>query len=743
MESVSTRVSTKHSVLGQPAVLKRNQLPTSADVYRQYDYFLKHEKYDSGQKRATSVAQEVLSIYNTASIPTIDEKSVVNRIKKLIDKVKDLGKYPSSKKTSNTYQDCLKSLETVFDICTCKCVDTGVLEKSQCICPLSHKIPTAEWSFWLDQKTERKMYIGAIDKKATAKFQKKEMRAVKRLKYERKHGNENMKSETKVNYSYSDMSDDDDGGDDVELQLNTGDDVLGCEISSGESDDGAVAVRNMKQYPQLCKALDRCKISNRDACLVVNAVLKDMNLLSAETAIDPAKLRRQRSIWRQKQVSKHAAQMQELICIGFDGKQDLTFVEISGVRRSIKEEHYVIVSFPNNNYIDHVVPETAKAEDVANELLSVIANTNSASTLQAVVCDGTVNNTGKKNGVIRRLEEGIARPLQWLVCLLHTNELPFRKYISAIDGGFTRGPTSSTGAIMSALDFDPKDLPIAKFKAIPGKVVEVIDEVKNDLSTDQIYLLRACLAVQQGYADNDESKSLQNTMPGNLNHARWLTKASRILRLYMSKESCSSSLYKIVHFIVNVYAPSWFNIKSHPSCADGAKNFFYLLKQCHELGAEDWKILEPVLQNNSYFAHSENILLAGVCDNDDTIRHFCCDKVIKLRSNSFCSSVRIFDKSTIKFNANAFNYVDMIDWTTADLTPPPLLAAIDNENLQHRQFDFISGIPCHSQAVERAVKDISAASSTVYGHESRHGMILQCTASRTDLPSVDCKSDFL
>ena len=51
---------------------------------------------------------------------------------------------------------------------------------------------------------------------------------------------------------------------------------------------------------------------------------------------------------------------------------------------------------------------------------------------------------------------------------------------------------------------------------------------------------------------------------------------------------------------------------------------FYLLKQCHELGAEDWKILELVLQNNNYFAHSENILLSGVCDNDDSVRHFCC-----------------------------------------------------------------------------------------------------------------------
>lgn len=114
----------------------------------------------------------------------------------------------------------------------------------------------------------------------------------------------------------------------------------------------------------------------------------------------------------------------------------------------------------------------------------VIVNTNSASTLQAVVCDGTVNNTGKRNDMIHRIEEGIARPLQWLNCLLYTNEPPFQKYISAIDGGCTRGPTSSSGAITSALDYDPKELSIAKFKAIPGKVIEVNDEVKNDLSTD-------------------------------------------------------------------------------------------------------------------------------------------------------------------------------------------------------------------------------------------------------------------
>lgn len=75
-------------------------------------------------------------------------------------------------------------------------------------------------------------------------------------------------------------------------------------------------------------------------------------------------------------------------------------------------------------------------------------------------------------------------------------------------------------------------------------------------------------------------------------------------------------------------------------------------------------------------------------------------------------------------------YVGKSDWNTVDLAPPPLLTAIDNERLQDRQVDFISGIPCHSrsQTVERVVKDISAASFKVCGHESRHGMILQCRA---------------
>ena len=59
--------------------------------------------------------------------------------------------------------------------------------------------------------------------------------------------------------------------------------------------------------------------------------------------------------------------------------------------------------------------------------------------MQAVGCDGTVVNTGYKNGIIRQLELSMGRPLQWFVCLLHTNELPLRHQLQHLDGK-TTGP---------------------------------------------------------------------------------------------------------------------------------------------------------------------------------------------------------------------------------------------------------------------------------------------------------------
>ncbi|KAL7646031.1 UNVERIFIED_CONTAM: hypothetical protein RMT77_002932 [Armadillidium vulgare] len=85
----------------------------------------------------------------------------------------------------------------------------------------------------------------------------------------------------------------------------------------------------------------------------------------------------------------------------------------------------------------------------------------------------------------------------------------------------------------------------------------------------------------------------------------------------------------------------------------------------------------------------------------------------------------------------------MIDWESTPITPPPLLDDISDDILVSNQQILLPKYPCHSVDVERNVKDVSAVSSRVIGHTSRHGAILQTKHSRIEIPSVQTKSDFL
>ena len=59
--------------------------------------------------------------------------------------------------------------------------------------------------------------------------------------------------------------------------------------------------------------------------------------------------------------------------------------------------------------------------------------------------------TGKSKGFIASLETLIGRTLQWVICLLHLNELPLRHvFINLYD--VTSGPDSFSGPIGKQLN---------------------------------------------------------------------------------------------------------------------------------------------------------------------------------------------------------------------------------------------------------------------------------------------------
>jgi hypothetical protein len=88
-------------------------------------------------------------------------------------------------------------------------------------------------------------------------------------------------------------------------------------------------------------------------------------------------------------------------------------------------------------------------------MILFIRATNSEDTIRAIGADGTAVNTGCKNGVISLIEKDLNRPLQWIICMFHLNELPLRHLFKMLDGS-TSGPNTYKGIIGSAIEKDNK-----------------------------------------------------------------------------------------------------------------------------------------------------------------------------------------------------------------------------------------------------------------------------------------------
>jgi hypothetical protein len=88
----------------------------------------------------------------------------------------------------------------------------------------------------------------------------------------------------------------------------------------------------------------------------------------------------------------------------------------------------------------------------------------------------------------------------------------------------------------------------------------------------------------------------------------------------------------------------------------------------------------------------------------------------------------------------------MINWELSKISPPPIIASLTDKELFLQTASgplYIPNLPCHSQAVERAVKKVTRVSSKVFGHHSRHGMLISSEVSLKKTPRLDSKKDYL
>ena len=442
------RSRTASDFFGHASSLPINKLPLEREVYNFFrlesDRIRQSGNRNTSQRQiAVEVAKQVRSLWvEKANLPVRSLRSVVRYVLTVVRKAQALTK--SGTKRRSTAKE-KRPLQALFDICACKCPT-----KNRCQCPREHKVPGLEWDFLRDQRRKRRKVIGGIDRKTTKAWARKR-REDERLQCDKQAvpgcGIPSRRGEPPRS-SEPGPPGHPEAGPSSQSEPEAEPDHKFSESDEGwrEEEDSATEISNQGSPPgdawnyitigRFARECDRYGISDRAAAALGSALLADLGIVTDDdkaNVITRDKVRRARDKIREETKNELQAETKGKIqCIGFDGRQDITNIieEENENREKLKlvgkEKHLVCVAEPGGKYIAHRTLKSENSQSVSQKVLEVIQETGSEQSLVALLFDGTAVNTGWENGAAVRIKRQVDRNLQWLVCLLHANELPLR-----------------------------------------------------------------------------------------------------------------------------------------------------------------------------------------------------------------------------------------------------------------------------------------------------------------------------
>ena len=104
----------------------------------------------------------------------------------------------------------------------------------------------------------------------------------------------------------------------------------------------------------------------------------------------------------------------------------------------------------------------------------------------------------------------------------------------------------------------------------------------------------------------------------------------------------TENLLILVNFILKVYAPMWFTIKTQSLSIYGAKHLHRTFMLSRYLPDNLKAIIDPVIQWNGFYSHPENILLAMLADGRDTVKCLALRRILKTRGSITTSPHTVF-----------------------------------------------------------------------------------------------------
>ena len=174
--------------------------------------------------------------------------------------------------------------------------------------------------------------------------------------------------------------------------------------------------------------------------------------------------------------------------------------------------------------------------------------------------------------------------------------------------------------------------------------------------------------------------------------------------------------------MIDIYAPCWFDVVQNQSFLDGPRIFHRLvasLNASKDFKAKERKVLEDCINWNSYMAHPENVLISMLTNVEHLeLRKKAARIINAVKARGPREGVRIFVKPKVDWKAESYDQIsedqkpeemDLEPPVTMDLSPEQIDAIAETPIL----FDM-AHLPCHMQAVERCIKDVTFVAKEGY-----------------------------
>ena len=781
----NTSGSNLSDLVGKGRELLPSELPTARDILQLGIYLKETDPRGPSKYPVSELINEIyiqthlqwMKANHLFAFPVmITEKAAKNKLKDLWTLATSLATNKNKTLTKKFKRTSfVDKLDKLFDLLHCHCP----LDK--CTCKRETKIPASDLEFIIAQRekvgSKGKLVIGATDSKETKRqiklIEKKKKQLEQENKRKQKLTVEAEQSEfQKFEETCNDVENDEDAKDSLTEQnvIEPGETFNNVENDENAKDSSTEQnvieperkriKYNTLKFRNLALASLRHGTGLREAAEIATCTLIDVDFVTKEdttNVIDHNKLRRAQTEVMEKisEAKEEDLKKNGLDNVLFDGRIDKTkvFFEAEGSDAQypgvIKEEHYSVCD-SKGHFLFHFTPDESTKDMPHSKILATriyewLKVRGFDKTIQAIGGDSTSVNTGWKGGAMAHLEKLLGRKLVWLVCDLHTNELPLRHLIIDVDGK-TLSNNKWSGPLGNMLD-DATDMEIeSKIKIVECIPLPTIPpEVVKDLSTDQYYAYLIHEAIRTGKI----SARLASLEIGPVNHSRWLTTANRFLRIWCSKHRLKgknlANLQQIIEYIMRVYLPNWFNTKIKHHWIQGPNHVLFQLQTTRSLSLETQEMLRDHIQRSAWYSHSESILQSMLCSEQEEERRWGVNRIISLREGGEDRTGNNQQRSrrTSELNFQATSLRELIDWDKENVHEPPLTCHLTTADLRHF-YTTPMEVPSwstHTQAVERIVKMVTEACGTVYGEERREGLIKSQQLSRELMSRNRSKQD--